>query len=303
VNRSEQLKGYVLVLMSAILCGTIGIFGKKVMDLGAKPLEMVAWRALFSFALISGIALFVKRSLFRIRLRDLPFFILFGAVGIGANFFCYFYAIELKVPVAVVSVLLYTYPFMIAALAAVLLGERFTAVKAAALVLSFVGCLLVVNIFNTGGVEVDWRGILFGLGNAAGVAVFTLMSKKAEKRYGPWTVLIYSLGFGAATLFLVLRPNEVMLLRLPFEATLWLVALAAVSTIAGYSLFLFGLRYLQASKASIVATVEVVVAAILAYRIFHEKLHWLQILGAALVILAVIVIQKRERVHADVAEH
>ena len=297
-----ELRGYVLVLASTTLCGTIGVFGKKVMDLGAGALEMVAWRALLSFVFLAVAVLVLKRSLFRVRLKDLPFFALFGAVGIGVNFACFFYAIE-YVPVAIATVLLYTYPFMVAVIAAVFLGERFSAVKAGALALSFCGCLLVVNVFQTGGGAVDWRGVLFGLANAVGVAVFTLMSKKAEKRYGPWTVLTYSLGFGAAGLLVVLRPADLLVLRLPFEAVLWLAALAAFSTVAGYSLYLFGLRYLQVSKASVVATFEVVVAAALAYLMFAEKLHPLQVLGAALVILAVIVIQKREREHADIAEH
>ncbi len=295
-------KGYGLVLAGAVLCGTIGVFGKKVMDLEVDPLEMVAWRALFSFVLLAVAVLLFKRSLLRIRLADLPFFALFGLVGIGVNFVCFFYAIEF-VPVAVATVLLYTYPFMVVLLASALLGERFTLLKGAALALSFAGCILVVNVFRAGGEPVDWRGILFGLANAAGVAVFTLMSKKAEKRYGPWTVMTYSLGFGTAALFIVLRPTDILVLRLPISGVLWLVALSAFSTVAGYVLFLFGLRYLQASKASVVATFEVVVAAVLAYFMFEQKMHPLQILGAALVVLAVIVIQKRERQHADIAEH
>lgn len=302
MNRSGELKGYGLVLTGAFLCGTIGVFGKKVMDLGAEPLEMVAWRALFAFAFIAAIAALVKRSVFRIRPADLPFFVLFGIVGIGLNFLCFFCAIE-YVTVAVATVLLYTYPFMVTVLAAVFLKERFSALKAAALALSFLGCLFVINIFQISAVRVDWRGVLFGLANAAGVAVFTLMSKKAEKRYGPWTVLVYSLGFGTAALFIVLRPTGIMLLRLPLEATLWLTALAIFSTVTGYSLYLFGLRYLQASKASVVATVEIIIAAVLAYLMFAEKLYPVQALGAALVILSVIIIQKRERHHADVPEH
>ncbi len=295
-------KGYGLVLSGAVLCGTIGVFGKKVMDLEVDPLEMVAWRALFSFVLLAVAVLLFKRSLLRVRLADLPFFALFGLVGIGVNFVCFFYAVEF-VPVAVATVLLYTYPFMVVLLASALLGERFTLLKGAALALSFAGCILVVNVFRAGGEPVDWRGILFGLANAAGVAVFTLMSKKAEKRYGPWTVMTYSLGFGTAALFIILRPTDILVLRLPISGVLWLVALAAFSTVAGYVLFLFGLRYLQASKASVVATFEVVVAAVLAYFMFEQKMHPLQILGAALVVLAVIVIQKRERQHADIAEH
>jgi DME family drug/metabolite transporter len=302
MSRTGQLKGYGLVLAGALCCGTIGVFGKKVMVLGADPLEMVAWRALLSFAMLALGAMIVKRSLFRIRLADVPFFVLFGVVGIAVNFACFFYAVK-YVPIAVATVLLYTYPFMIAVLAAFFLSERFTGVKAAALVLSFVGCLFVVDVFSIGEASVGWQGVVFGLANAVGVAVFTLLSKKAEKRYGPWTVLMYSLGFGSVALFVALRPEQVMMMRLPFEATLWLLALAALSTVAGYSLFLFGLRYLQASKASIIATIEVLAAAVLAYYMFAEELDRLQVFGAALVIMAVIIIQKREREHTDVVEH
>ena len=72
----------------------------------------------------------------------------------------------------------------------------------------------------------------------------------------------------------------------PAVTWVWIFILAILSTLVGYSLYTKGLRYLEAGRAGIAATWEVVVASVLAFVIFGETLTYLQILGAALVLFA-----------------
>jgi drug/metabolite transporter (DMT)-like permease len=72
---------------------------------------------------------------------------------------------------------------------------------------------------------------------------------------------------------------------------IWIFALAIFSTLLGYSIYTRGLKYIEASRAGIVATWEVVVASFLALVIFGESLSVLQIFGALFIFLGIFVIK------------
>jgi drug/metabolite transporter (DMT)-like permease len=67
--------------------------------------------------------------------------------------------------------------------------------------------------------------------------------------------------------------------------------LAIGPTIAGFGLYTVSLRYLQASVAGLIATLEPVLTAIMAVVLLGERLDEKQLLGAALILLAVILVQ------------
>jgi DME family drug/metabolite transporter len=77
----------------------------------------------------------------------------------------------------------------------------------------------------------------------------------------------------------------------PVATWLWILALAFFSTLVGYSFYTRGLRYLEAGRAGIVATWEIVVASVLAFMIFGETLTVLQILGAVLVLSGIVLVR------------
>jgi len=65
----------------------------------------------------------------------------------------------------------------------------------------------------------------------------------------------------------------------------------AVPTILGYGLYAASLRYLQASVAGLIASLEPVLTAVMAILILREYLLPLQWLGAALILTAVFTVQ------------
>jgi drug/metabolite transporter (DMT)-like permease len=72
---------------------------------------------------------------------------------------------------------------------------------------------------------------------------------------------------------------------------LWILSLAVVSTLLGYSLYTRGLKYLEAGRAGIACTWEVVVASILAFMIFGETLSAPQIVGACLIFVGIFLVR------------
>ena len=77
----------------------------------------------------------------------------------------------------------------------------------------------------------------------------------------------------------------------PKNAQAWaaLIFLAFVSTYGAYFLYYQGLRYLQASRAAIMATLEPVVAAVVAYFWWGESFTLLGYLGSGAIVAAVLI--------------
>jgi drug/metabolite transporter (DMT)-like permease len=119
-------------------------------------------------------------------------------------------------------------------------------------------------------------------------------SEKAGRRHPPARTLTY--GFGFATLFwLLARPPHTF----PYEQfdNLENVALglgvALVGTLIPFVLMVTALRHIPASRAAIIATLEPVLAAIIAWPVHDQSLALVQILGGIVVVAAVIWVQSR----------
>jgi drug/metabolite transporter (DMT)-like permease len=109
-------------------------------------------------------------------------------------------------------------------------------------------------------------------------------------------VVSYALGFGALFLLFFRGPQTLLKFNYPEVAWIFIFTLAIVPTLLGYSFYTKGLKYLEASRAGIVATWEIVVATALAFIIFEEKLSLIQILGAVLIFWGIFIIKKRRDV-------
>lgn len=106
--------------------------------------------------------------------------------------------------------------------------------------------------------------------------------------YTTRATLTYALGFGAIFLGVVAVPAGVVS---PHSGTTWFVIayLALGTTLLGQFLYLSGLRRISPGRASLIATLEPVVAACLGYVVLGEGLDLWQVLGGLLVLSAVVI--------------
>jgi drug/metabolite transporter (DMT)-like permease len=178
-------------------------------------------------------------------------------------------------------------------------------VKILAIVVSILGCLFVAR-----GYEIEiWRinpiGIGIGLLTGVAFSVYSLVGKETAKRgIESWTALFYS--FSIAALFLCVFSyfehfgsgrhfvNYLFWLDDSLFGWTMLIILAAIPTIGGYGLYTLSLRYLQASVANLIATLELPMTAFQAYLILGEWLEFLQIAGTVMILTGVVLIRWNE---------
>jgi drug/metabolite transporter (DMT)-like permease len=270
------------------LWATLGIIFKALIgDYGLSRITIAFFRASLSAVVLFAALALRRPSLLRIAVRDVLFFAAFGLFGIAAFYIVYITAIDLA-GMSVAAVLLYTAPAWVALISAVFLGEKLTPVKLVAVTLAMAGCALVARVYDVRGLQLNWLGIVAGLGAGLTYALYSVFNKIGLRRHDGWTVLAYGLLAGSVFLAPLQSPQWLIAaLRQP-GAVVWLLVLALGPTLGAGLSFNAGLRYVPVSSASIVATLEPVIASLLAFTFLHERLDTAQLVGGGLILAAVI---------------
>src|SRR5919199_1521970 len=276
--RRASLWGYALILTAACLWATLGLFYRSLVEqYGLSRQVVVAFRAgVAAVALGAGLALRWPAAL-RIRGADLPFFLVFGIFGVAAFYLSYIAAISAG-SVALAAVLLYTAPIWIAIWAVVHEGEAMEGARLA-------------QAYDPAQLRLNGPALLYGLLSGIGYAAYSLWSAAGTRRgYNAWTVVLYSLGIGAVVLFAIAPVNETLrALRTPAAWPL-LLGVGLLPSLLAPICFTLGLQHVRTSNASILATVEPVAAAGLAWAFLSEALTLPQIAGGGCVLLAVLIL-------------
>lgn len=278
--------GYLPIIGAAVLWGSLGVAGRVAFRAGVAPLAAAFFRAAISFAVLLLIALASNRSRLRIRSRDLGFFAVYGLVSIAIFFFAYLFAIS-RTSIATAAILLYTAPAFVIVISALAFGEDLSRVKIVAVTVAFAGCVLVVRGYDPQSLRLNLPGVLAGLASGITYAMYSIFGKTALRRYDPLSTLTYALGFGTLFLGAIALPAGAVTFSYPRTGWWAILYLALVTTLLAQWLYLSGLRYVETGRASLVATLEPVVAALLGYAILGEVLDAWQAIGGVLVLTAV----------------
>ena len=293
-------KASLSVLAAGTLWGTMGIFVRAMNAAGLAAMEVVELRILSGCLLVGLFLLLGKRELFRIRLRDLWCFFGTGIVSLMLFSYCYFTAMN-HTSIAVAGVLLYTAPIFVMLMSLLLFRERLTAKKLTALALAFSGCVLVAGLGS--GEAVSLPGLLLGLGAGFFYALYSIFGRYAVNRgYSSWTITFYTFLFcSLGSVFLTDWTAIGAALRQERAMLLWIPAMAVFTAFLPYVLYAAGLREMESSRASILASVEPVVCALVSVLLFWEPIGAGGIVGILLVLAAIAVLSLPEK--RNISEH
>ncbi|ACJ17261.1 permease [Thermococcus onnurineus NA1] len=274
-------KGYLFVFLAASMWGTLGIFAKYLDGFGLSPFTMVFYRVLFALILLAVYLSF--RGSFSIERSRLKFYASYGFFSIFLFYTLYFYTVTIS-SVSFAVLLLYTAPIYSIILGSLIFREPLKREKVIALTMVMTGVLLV----NWGDVRFSTKALIFGLLTGFTYALYGVLAKLAVRKEEPEKALFYTLLFG----MIYLLPFADF--GVPAGAVPYLFALAFFPTFLGYILYNRALKEIEVSRASIVATIEPVVAIILAFLLFEETLTIKQLAGAALIIGGSMLIHMKE---------
>lgn len=274
-------KGLLYVLGGALMWGTLPVFSRIAYANGSDPLTAGAWRAYIAAAVFL-VWFLIDGTFKKLRRKDIPFYIVYGLLGVGGTFVFYMLAVNM-LSTAMAAMLLYTAPAFVILFNRIIYKDRITKLKVAALCCTFFGCFLVVRGYDFQSLRADMPGILVGLLSGLSYSMVTVMGRAAGKKNDARTNAGLMILFGSS-IFLFLRPPFRLSLPTPVLLGCYL-GLAALGSVFAYLFYLRGMAEgLDGAIASIAATVEPVIATILGIVIFKDPFELWQALGMAIVV-------------------
>lgn len=283
-------RGYLYVVLAAVLWAVSGSTGKFLFLSGVTPQQVVQLRVTLGVPCLLAWFLVRDPNLLRIGVKDIFYFMILGVVGLAMVQFGYFYAIS-KIHVAVAIILEYLAPTFIAIYYVVVARERLTRTTVVAVGGSAVGCYLAVGAYHFELLALNWQGIAAAIGAGMAFALYAVQGEYGMRRYGPWTVFFYALLFAAVFWNIALPPFES--LRHHYTIGQWICILYIVigGTVVSFGLYTAGINLIRSTRASITATLEPITAGLISFAFLGETLQPLQVFGGVLVIGAVVMLQ------------
>jgi drug/metabolite transporter (DMT)-like permease len=275
---NEVRRGAAEMSVAMLMSGTIGWL---VVSSQQSAFNVVFFRCVFGGATLllvcAALGLF-RHNLFSWRMLALA---ALGGAAIVVNWVLLFAAYSR----ASISMAVYnTQPFMLVALGALVFRERITASTVAWLLVAFVGLVFVVRV-EPGVLAVPGQyleGIAFAVGAAAMYAVSSIITKHL-KGTPPHLIALIQVGLGVLMLAPFVRFDA-----LPTTGAHWLelVTLGVINTGIMYVLLYGAIQKLPTSMTGALSFIYPVVAIIVDRVAFGQKLAWVQVLGAVLILLA-----------------
>lgn len=284
----------ISIAAGAALWGIIGLFVTFLYDYGFTPVQVVAVRVSSAALLLLIYTYFNGKKDLRINWKDSHYFIGTGIISIVFFNLCLFIAME-ETSIAVAVTLLYTAPAFVTIFSRFLFGELFTGNKILALAITLIGCSLVVGLIPFSGFDLSLYGVLAGLGSGFFYALYSIFATYALRKYSSVTVTVYTFVFASIAILPFAGLGDIKsTFTLP---AVWLNigGIGLFSTTLAFLLYTKGLKKIESSRASIIATIEPVAATLLSFFVFREILTSWQLAGFILVVTAVILVQRRPR--------
>ncbi|MBC8738108.1 DMT family transporter [Paraburkholderia sp. UCT31] len=277
---SDIRRGAAQMSVAMLMSGTIGWL---VVSSQQSPFNVVFFRCIFggaTLALVCAVLGLFRRELFSWKMLGLA---LLGGAAIVVNWVLLFAAYS-RASISMATAVYNTQPFMLVGLGALVFRERISASTIAWLVVAFVGLVFVVKV-EPAVLAVPGQylvGVAYAVGAAAMYAVSSIITKRL-KGTPPHLLALIQVSLGVLLLAPFVRFDA-----LPANGAQWLelIVLGVVHTGLMYVLLYGAIQKLPTSMTGALSFIYPVVAIIVDRLAFGQTLAWIQVLGAALILLA-----------------
>jgi drug/metabolite transporter (DMT)-like permease len=293
--------GLGLAAVSAATFGTSGTFATSLEDTGWSPGGAVTMRIGVAALALTIPAVISLRGRWSLLLRSLPAVIAYGLVAIAGCQLFFFNAVE-HLSVGVALLLEYSGTLLVVLWMWARHGQRPRRLTAVGGGVAIAGLVLVLDL--TGSQRVDAVGVLWGLGAAAGLAVYFVLSSRTDDLLPPVAMAWAGMLFGALVLLV-----SGLIGAIPFTAstadvsfaghsTSWLVPALGLSIVAAALAYTTGIaaaRLLGARVASFAGLAEVLFAILFAWLLLDQAPGVLQGVGGVLVLAGIVLVRADDR--------
>jgi len=283
------------VLASGCMWGCMGLLVRPLNKIGLVTMDICFLRGFVTFIVMFVTLLIFNRGALKIRLKDVWCFIGTGALSVSFFNFCYFKTITLT-SLSVAAVLLYTAPAFVMVMSFFLFKENMTKKKVAALVIAFMGCVLVSGVVGGSG-TLNAKGLLVGLGAGFGYALYSIFGRYALQRgYNSITITFYTFMFATlATIFMADVASIIYIVEKQPGISVYATFMILFVTLFPYLCYTKGLSGMENGTASVIASIEPVMATVLGILIYKEEMTFVNAFGMILVLASIVILNSNSK--------
>ena len=295
MEQSTMKKGILFTLLGATCWGLSGVLGEYLLNVSKiDPVWIIANRLFFSgIAMVAILLIKDKHDLVRvfsnkIDILKLLNFSFFGLLICQGTFF-----LTIKYTNAgMATVIQYIGPVIIMLYYCVI-GRRWPLPREViAIVVSLFGTVLIATHFDFSKLNISTLGLFWGLLSAFGLASYNIFSISLTTKYGVMPIMAWGLLIAGVVVYFTTGSNYV-----PDNFTLidfiCMSGVVIIGTILSFSLYLEGVRLIGAVTGSIIGCFEPIAAIIFSFLLLGTTFGTIDLIGAAFILSAVIVLSKR----------
>jgi drug/metabolite transporter (DMT)-like permease len=282
------------LVVAVLLWGTLHPLGKIALR-SLEPQQFAAIRALCAGLVLLGLcALTGRLSALQAELRRPLAAVSLGLIGFAASNAASMAALGM-LPAGVNAVLANSSP-LLAVAAAPLLGERPGWLGLVGVILGFVGVAFLAEA-GPGGEALPLLGVALSLSGAAAWAIYTLIGRRVGARRDPVALTTLAAFVGAVPLLFSVGPGALASTLLASGPMVWLLVLWCGGACMGvtYALWAGALRRLPASRVAPAQYLIPPLGVLFAWALLGEQPTPTQVLGTALIVAGVAVVQRPRR--------
>ncbi|NHZ87068.1 MAG: EamA family transporter [Planctomycetia bacterium] len=273
----------IILVLALFAVSTSSIIARFLPDVSSIVISL--WRLVFASVAV-WLYSFIKPQN-KINKQNLIPFILSGFF-LGLHFVCFYQAVKLT-SIANATLLGITAPMFTLLIERFVLKRKFKQIVIIGFIVALVGTIIITGL-NFSLTDVSELGKLYGLSAALCIALVYLLANKIRTNTSTvsYTRLLYLIA--ALFLFVIASTNGENIFALNKSDYLWLLALGLIPTILGHSLLYYGIKFTSPTIIASVPLGEPVIASILAWMIFLEKVPFITLAGGVLILFGVYLI-------------
>lgn len=300
--------GLPLAIGAAFAFGMSGAWARGLIDAGWTPGAAVTVRVWVAALVLLVPTIMSLRGRWGMLRKNAGMVAAYGLLAVTATQLCYFQAVAVM-DVGLALLIEYTAPIAVILWLWLRRGERPTRRSVIGAAIAFVGLVLMLDIIT--GAEVNVAGILWALAAMVGAATYFLLSAKADTGLPPIALAGGGLLLGAVALTVAGLVGILPIawttddIAYRFGTVRWFVPVLAIGLIATALAYVLGIastRMLGSRLASFIALSEVVAALLFGWLLLGQLPDLLQAVGAALVLVGVVVVKLGEPRPAEFVE-
>lgn len=289
MEKRKLFKGYLFVVLSAVIFGCNPLLVSFLRDQGLNSLSLVLLRNMLSIPVLAILA-YRQNGTLRVPVNALLPISKIGIMGCCITPILLFSSYS-YIASGTATVFHFIYPAVVVLVGVLFFREKITRGN----LISVIICVIGICLFYTPGEPLDWRGSAFALISGITYAIYIL--QLSHFKFHNISGFLFSLYISITScliMLLVCLASGMLTLPESFTGWLYCFGFSIIINVCAVVMFQQGTFYIGGQKASILSTLEPITSIAVGALVFQEVIGLRTAAGSILVILASILIAKAD---------